>query len=620
MPTTTLMPVPKQQILSNAGVPLMGGKIYTYAAGTNNPKATYTDSAGTTPQPNPIPLNLRGEPDNPIYWSGAYKVEVRDALGNVIYTVDNYNTDPAGLWSIFTSLAQAAGSSLIGFVQAAAGAVMRPLQDKLRDLETHTGDYGIVADGTSQTVKFQKAIDAVSAAGGGIIKCAAGLTFVVGGLVPKPGVLIDLNGSTLKLADNAKVPIFFDGGVPIGTASRFGVINGTLDCNQATNKGINVVGGVWLTGWSNLDFRRLVVKNCYRIGLNLINCNWFTIRDYQFQDSGTNDGAGFFAYALNIDGSAASSRYFDIKGVAVSNVYGFGIHFYGCADFTADNLSFYNLTYNAQAIAITFTSTSRFSTSNVIANQVSGDSIEVNSCYDGDFNNYNIQQSGNRALLIGINTAGPNSARLRFNNFQSLATTGAYAASLSYLENCEFNEMDFDKAVSYNVASVTSKNNVIRNSNIASTAAGSVGLINKGYFILENVRFTDWTYRNLNRQRVVVSTKQRIAVASSFDISFPAILPGLLTADGSVGGTLMTMSRFTGSFNQGTLQTGQFLVNDFGTAANLSALTVLNSAVARPLTIAGDGPNKKITLTNPALAGSGIDLDVSINLEMVLFS
>jgi hypothetical protein len=40
---TTLMPLPKQQFLSAVGTPLVGGKVYTYAAGTNNPKPTYTE-------------------------------------------------------------------------------------------------------------------------------------------------------------------------------------------------------------------------------------------------------------------------------------------------------------------------------------------------------------------------------------------------------------------------------------------------------------------------------------------------------------------------------------------------------------------------------------------------
>jgi len=43
-----LSPTPKQQIFGSDGAPLVGGKIYTYLAGTSTPATTYTDySAGT---------------------------------------------------------------------------------------------------------------------------------------------------------------------------------------------------------------------------------------------------------------------------------------------------------------------------------------------------------------------------------------------------------------------------------------------------------------------------------------------------------------------------------------------------------------------------------------------
>jgi len=122
--TTVLMPVPKQQYFNSTNQRfLAGGKLYTYAAGTTTPKATYTDSAGLIPQTNPIILNARGEPDSPIFWDGAYKVVLKDAAGSTIYTVDNYKSDPFGVVAFIASVASSIGSSLVGFIQSGAGAV-----------------------------------------------------------------------------------------------------------------------------------------------------------------------------------------------------------------------------------------------------------------------------------------------------------------------------------------------------------------------------------------------------------------------------------------------------------------------------------------------------------------
>jgi hypothetical protein len=43
------------------GTPLLGGKLYTYQAGTSTPAAAYHDAAATMPHQNPIILDDRGE-------------------------------------------------------------------------------------------------------------------------------------------------------------------------------------------------------------------------------------------------------------------------------------------------------------------------------------------------------------------------------------------------------------------------------------------------------------------------------------------------------------------------------------------------------------------------------
>lgn len=157
---TSVMPNPKQQFFDNNGLPLVGGLVYTYAAGTTTPKDTYIDEDGTEAQPNPIPLNFRGEPESTIRWNGSYRVEVYDVSGNLVYTVDDYNSDPAGLWGLVVTLLSAVGSTMIGFLQAGIGAVLMTIQAKLRQ-SVHIQDFGAVGDGVANdTAAIQAALNA----------------------------------------------------------------------------------------------------------------------------------------------------------------------------------------------------------------------------------------------------------------------------------------------------------------------------------------------------------------------------------------------------------------------------------------------------------------------------
>lgn len=83
-----LGPAPKVQFFDSNGNFLTGGKVYTYAAGTTTPLATYTDSSGATPNTNPVILNSRGEA-NIWFGGGSYKLKLTTADNVEIWTVDN---------------------------------------------------------------------------------------------------------------------------------------------------------------------------------------------------------------------------------------------------------------------------------------------------------------------------------------------------------------------------------------------------------------------------------------------------------------------------------------------------------------------------------------------------
>jgi hypothetical protein len=113
-----LLPQGKQQYFSLAGVPLVGGKVFTYDAGTTNPRTTYTDAAGLVPNANPVILDARGEAT--IFWSGAYKVQLTDSVGAVIWTQDNVSSI-SGANSLLDNYSVDSGVANAYIVAAAAG-------------------------------------------------------------------------------------------------------------------------------------------------------------------------------------------------------------------------------------------------------------------------------------------------------------------------------------------------------------------------------------------------------------------------------------------------------------------------------------------------------------------
>lgn len=94
-----LSPLPIQKFFANNARPLVGGKLFTYAAGTDTKVATYIDSSGSPSNTNPIILDFRGECRLWLDSQLSYKFILSppndtDPPTNPIWTVDNITAAP----------------------------------------------------------------------------------------------------------------------------------------------------------------------------------------------------------------------------------------------------------------------------------------------------------------------------------------------------------------------------------------------------------------------------------------------------------------------------------------------------------------------------------------------
>lgn len=89
------------QLFDNNGLPLNGGKIYSYQAGTSTPLATYTSISGAVAHTNPIVLDSAGRVPGGEIWldyTKKYKFIVKTSAEVLLATYDNvggsFNASP----------------------------------------------------------------------------------------------------------------------------------------------------------------------------------------------------------------------------------------------------------------------------------------------------------------------------------------------------------------------------------------------------------------------------------------------------------------------------------------------------------------------------------------------
>jgi len=127
-----ITPIPKTQFIGADGIPLVGGKVYTYQAGTTSPQVTYTDSSGSQANTNPIILDSRGEAN---IWLGeaAYKFKLTDANDVEQWTVDYISAPTTAVSPVLTgnvTISTDSSGPALKVTQTGTGDVMR-VQDSV---------------------------------------------------------------------------------------------------------------------------------------------------------------------------------------------------------------------------------------------------------------------------------------------------------------------------------------------------------------------------------------------------------------------------------------------------------------------------------------------------------
>ena len=300
------------QFFDNDGLPLSGGFLYSYAAGTSTPQTTYTDYTGNIAHSNPIQLNSAGRIPNELWITAnlSYKFVLRDSANNLIWTQDNISgPNPSNFF----------------YNQGSTGAVTRTLQARLQDYVS-VKDFGAVGNGIADdTAAIQNALNASALVymEPGTYKTSANISLnngnsligVPGETIIAPinygggynleifdittaakvyGITIDANfyAYPVNVYNSANVTIenctFSNGGqdcIYIGESSNLVIRNCRI--NDATRNGISVISGTniiidgcWIVGtdtahtggspWSGIDVEPdpgvnvdgIVISNC----------------------------------------------------------------------------------------------------------------------------------------------------------------------------------------------------------------------------------------------------------------------------------------------------------------------------------------------------------------------
>jgi hypothetical protein len=154
-----LFTLPRGTLLDAGGIIIPGGTVNFYNAGTTTPQAVYSDSGLTTPISQPVTADSAGRLPAIYLTTGSFKIVVKDAGGNTLYTQDNCDSGlPASTGAAVASLPDFFAATTEAAARTAIGAAAAS------DVSTLSSDVS--------------AIDAQITAVGGTLGALAGLATV----------------------------------------------------------------------------------------------------------------------------------------------------------------------------------------------------------------------------------------------------------------------------------------------------------------------------------------------------------------------------------------------------------------------------------------------------------
>jgi hypothetical protein len=218
------------QFFDDNGSPLTGGKVYTYAAGTTTPLATYTTSAGTVANTNPIILDAAGRTANETWLAVGtlYKFVVKTSADVLIGTYDGLPAinDP---YSINALLGSITGTNAIAAVATpsitayATGAM-----------------YSFVAANTN-TAAATLSIDGLAAKS---ITKNGSATLTAGDIQAGKLTLVQYDGTTFQLMNNIVYGGSIANGNIVSLSTPLGVANGGTGLSTLTVNSVMLGNGV----------------------------------------------------------------------------------------------------------------------------------------------------------------------------------------------------------------------------------------------------------------------------------------------------------------------------------------------------------------------------------------